>query len=186
MHWRCLSVSFFAVADVRPTRERQEAVAVNVKHQIDMIQRGEEIMQSVVAREPMRAKSCVRVLIPQSGSSVDAKSVLRNVPDTIGLNRLERRCGHFVGVSTEITNFSLVGCVFFSCFNAQRTTANTRRCSCCMSACLYAFSTISAQLCTDLCTCNRPTIMTVFDDHGGPSSLAHRSSNRARHLSECC
>ena len=79
MHWRCLSVSFFAVADVRPTRERQEAVAVNVKHQIDMMQRGEEIMKSVVAGEPMRVKSCVRVLIPQSGSSVDAKMCLRRL-----------------------------------------------------------------------------------------------------------
>ena len=49
MHLRCLSVSSFAVADVRPTRERQEAVAVNVKHQVNMTQRGEEIMKSAVA-----------------------------------------------------------------------------------------------------------------------------------------
>ena len=73
------------MADAQPTRERQEAVAVNVKHQIDMIRRDEEIMKSVAAGEVMRAKSCVRVVIPQSGSSVDAKSVLRSVLETIGL-----------------------------------------------------------------------------------------------------
>ena len=97
MHWRCLSVSFFAVADEGPTRKRQEAVAVNVKHQIDMIQRGGEIMKSVVAREPVGAKSCVRVLFPQGGSSIDAKSVLRSVLGTTGLTSREevrtfRRC----------------------------------------------------------------------------------------------
>ena len=58
MHWRCLSVSFFAVADVQPTRERQDASAVNVTHQIDMIQRGkdhEERCQRADESEDLRA-----------------------------------------------------------------------------------------------------------------------------------
>ena len=53
----------------------------------------------------------MRVLIAQSGSSVDAKSVLRNVPVTIGLTShptSSRRCGHFLCVSTEIVFYSLV------------------------------------------------------------------------------
>ena len=135
MHWRRLSV--LRRGDVRPKRG---AVAVNVKHQIDMIQRSEEVMKSVVAGELMRAKSCVQVLIPQSG-------VLRNVPQTIELTsqptreevRTFRRC--------QYRNNDSQSCrLCLSCFNAQRTTANTRHCSCCMSACLYAFSTIPSTL----------------------------------------
>ena len=40
-HWRCLSVS---------SRDK-DAIAVNVKHQIDMIRQDEEIMKSVAAGE---------------------------------------------------------------------------------------------------------------------------------------
>ena len=44
-----MSVGFVAVADVRPTRERQGFV-VNVRYQIEMFQRDQEIMKRVVGR----------------------------------------------------------------------------------------------------------------------------------------
>ena len=88
-HWRCLSVSFIAEADVR-----------NVEHQIDMIQRGRRDHEERCRPRANESEELRASFNPARGSSVDAKSVLRNVPETIGLTsqptreevRTSRRC----------------------------------------------------------------------------------------------
>ena len=75
------------------------AFAVNVRHQ--SMTRGKSDHEKG-CRPNIGVKSCVQVSIAQSGSSVDAKSVLRNVPVTVGLTSHPTR--------EEVRTFSVCQC----------------------------------------------------------------------------